>query len=206
MKLVRFTVLFIFFAFNYNFAQTLHDVALVGQSFSPSELTISVGDTVRWTNNGGFHDVQADDGSFSSGNASTDIWVYTYVFNSAGDFRYYCTIHGGPNGVGMSGIIHVQEVTDVNDKVAITNYSLKQNYPNPFNPFTTIEYSIPKGEFVKLKVYNVTGTLEKTVFSGFQPGGNYRIDFDGSDLASGVYFYQLTAGNYMSVKRMILLK
>jgi len=206
MKLVRFTVLFIFFAFNYNFAQTLHDVALVGQSFSPSELTISVGDTVRWTNNGGFHDVQADDGSFSSGNASTDIWVYTYVFNSAGDFRYYCTIHGGPNGVGMSGIIHVQEVTDVNDKVAITNYSLKQNYPNPFNPFTTIEYSIPKGEFVKLKVYNVTGTLEKTVFSGFQPRGNYRIDFDGSDLASGVYFYQLTAGNYMSVKRMILLK
>ena len=207
MKLAaRFTFLFIFFAFNYNFAQTLYDVSIVGLTFSPSELTISVGDTVRWTNNGGFHDVMADDGSFSSGGASTSIWVYTHVFNIVGDFRYYCTVHGGPNGVGMSGIIHVQAVTDVNDKVAITDYKLKQNYPNPFNPTTTIEYSIPKGDIVTLKVYSVLGTLEKTIISKYQPAGNYHINFNGSDLASGVYFYQLITGNFMSVKKMILLK
>ncbi len=207
MKSIRHIVLFIlFFAFNYNFAQTLYDVALVGLSFSPSDLTISVGDTVRWTNNGGFHNVQADDGSFSSGDASTNIWVYTHIFNTAGDFRYYCVVHGAPNGVGMAGIIHVEAVTGINDNVAITNFSLKQNYPNPFNPSTTIEYSIPKGEFVILKVYNVTGALEKTIVSGYKPGGNYTIDFDGSDLASGVYIYQLIAGNFISVKRMILLK
>ncbi len=207
MKSVLHIVLFtLFFAFNHNFAQTLHDVSIVGLTFSPSELTISVGDTVRWTNNGGFHSVQADDGNFTSGSASTNIWVYTYVFDTAGDFRYYCSIHGGPNGVGMSGIIHVEAVTGVTDKVAVTNFSLKQNYPNPFNPSTIIEYSIPKGEFVILKVYNVTGALEKTIVSGYHPGGNYTVDFDGSDLASGVYIYQLIAGNYMSAKRMILLK
>ena len=205
-SLLNLTLLLLFFSFNYSPAQTLYDVAVANFSFTPSDLTISVGDTVRWTNHGGFHDVMADDNSFSSGAASSDAWVYIHVFTTVGDFRYYCTIHGGPGGVEMSGIIHVTGTTDVSDNGVKLNFVLKQNYPNPFNPATTIEYSIPKGEFVKLKIYNALGTLEKTIVSKYQPAGNYHINFDGTDLASGVYFYQLIAGNYMSVKRMILLK
>ncbi len=194
------------FAFSYSFTQTLHDIAVANFSFTPSDLTITVGDTVRWTNNGGTHSVQADDNSFSNGQPSSAAWVFIHVFDTEGDFRYYCRQHGGPNGDGMSGIIHVMSATDVSVNAIKLDFVLMQNYPNPFNPTTTIEYSIPKGEFVKLKVYNVMGTLEKSIVSKYQPGGNYTVDFDGSDLASGVYFYQLISGSYMSVKRMILLK
>ena len=203
---IRIILPVLFFSIGYNFAQTLHDVALVGMTFSPKELTINVADTVRWTNNGGLHNVLADDNSFSSGSVSTSIWVFTHVFTTVGDFRYYCTEHGGPNGVGMAGIIHVEMATDVNDDIIKMDYNLKQNYPNPFNPSTTIQYSIPQGEFVTLKIYSVTGSLEKVLISEYQPGGNYIIEFNATDLTSGVYFYQLKAGNFVSTNRMVLLK
>ena len=203
---IRFIIPVLFFSISYNFAQTLHDVSIVGLSFSPSDLTISVGDTVRWTNDGGLHNVVADDGSFSNGNPSTALWVFVHVFDAEGDFRYYCSQHGGPGGVGMAGIIHVESATDVNDNVAKMDFVLKQNYPNPFNPSTTIQYSIPQNEYITLKVYNVTGAFVKELVSEYQPGGNYIVEFNATDLASGMYFYQLTAGNFVSTKSMILLK
>jgi plastocyanin len=204
--IIRFVLPVLFFSVSYNFAQTLHDVALVGNTFSPADLTINVADTVRWTNNGGFHDVTADDNSFSSGSPSNAIWVFIHVFDTQGDFRYYCSVHGAPGGVGMAGIIHVESATDVSEDAAKIDFVLKQNYPNPFNPSTTIQYSIPQNEYVTLKVYNVTGALVKELIPGYQPGGNYIVEFNATDLASGMYFYQLTAGNFVSTKRMILLK
>lgn len=204
--IMHFTLLVLFSVFSYNFAQTLHDVSIVGFSFSPDDLTISVGDNVRWTNNSGIpHNVVADDGSFSSGDPTTD-WVFTQVFNTVGDFRYYCSLHGGPGGSGMAGIIRVESATDVNDNVAKMDFVLKQNYPNPFNPSTTIQYSIPQSEYVTLKVYSVLGSMEKVLISEYQPGGNYIVEFNATDLASGMYFYQLVAGDFVSTKRMILLK
>jgi plastocyanin len=205
-SMLSLALLLLVFSYNYVFGQTVHDVAVANFSFTPSDLTINAGDTVRWTNHGGFHDVMADNNSFSNGAASSDAWVYVHVFTTIGDFMYYCTEHGGPGGFGMSGIIHVMGTTDVSDNTVKLNFILKQNYPNPFNPATTIEYSISKGVFVKLKVYNALGALERTIVSKYQPAGNYNVVFDGSGLASGVYFYQLIAANFMSVKRMILLK
>ncbi|HSP87760.1 MAG TPA: T9SS type A sorting domain-containing protein, partial [Ignavibacteriaceae bacterium] len=159
-----------------------------------------------WTNNGGLHNILADDNSFTSGSVSTSLWVFKHAFPNVGSFRYYCQEHGGPNGVGMAGVINVEAATGVNDEIFKLDYKLNQNYPNPFNPTTTIEYSIPQSSQVTLKVFNVTGSIEKVLISEFQPGGNYLVEFNSSDLASGVYFYQLSAGDFISTKRMILLK
>ena len=85
-------------------------------------------------------------------------------------------------------------------------YELSQNYPNPFNPSTTIKYDIPQGGLVKLQVYNILGQLVKTLVNGYQSTGQHVVQFDASKLASGLYLYKLTSGNFSSVKKMLLLK
>ncbi len=86
-------------------------------------------------------------------------------------------------------------------------FSLRQNYPNPFNPSTEISYSIPNNSFVTLKIYNSIGQLvEELVNNEFKNAGHYSINFDGSNLASGIYFYSLEAGNFKNVMKMVLLK
>ncbi len=92
---------------------------------------------------------------------------------------------------------------------------LRQNYPNPFNPTTTIRFEVPgsgsqirpgRGGFVVLKVYDVLGREVRTLVNEKKSPGTYEVQFDGSGLASGVYFYMLKAGAYTSVRRMLLLK
>lgn len=90
-------------------------------------------------------------------------------------------------------------------------YNLQQNFPNPFNPSTTIQYNLAKEEPVKLRVYNIFGQLVKTLVDNSQSAGLHSVIWDGSNnagqkVSSGIYFYQLTAGNFVSVKKMIMLK
>jgi uncharacterized Ntn-hydrolase superfamily protein len=85
-------------------------------------------------------------------------------------------------------------------------FALSQNYPNPFNPSTTIEFTLPKSEYVELKVYNILGKEVSTLVSNKLNSGNHTYTFDGKNLASGVYYYQLVAGEFHQVKKMILLK
>ncbi len=84
--------------------------------------------------------------------------------------------------------------------------ALHQNYPNPFNPSTTIEFSLPKSEFVELKVFNILGKEVTTLVSNKLNQGIHTYTFEGNNLASGIYYYQLVAGEYREVKKMILLK
>ncbi len=85
-------------------------------------------------------------------------------------------------------------------------YELSQNYPNPFNPSTTIRYSIPVSGHVTLKIYNILGQEVRTLVNTIQSSGSYITNFDASRLSSGVYFYELRADQYVSVKKMMLLK
>jgi len=85
-------------------------------------------------------------------------------------------------------------------------YKLSQNYPNPFNPHTRIDYSIPKSGVVTLKVYNLLGKEVSTLVSENKSAGSYSIIFNGSNLTSGIYFYRLTAGNYIETRKMLLIK
>lgn len=85
-------------------------------------------------------------------------------------------------------------------------FSLLQNYPNPFNPATEIKYALPKASVVKMVVYDLTGREVMTLVNETKQAGNYTVKFDGSNLASGVYFYKLTAGDFSDVRKMVLIK
>jgi streptogramin lyase len=85
-------------------------------------------------------------------------------------------------------------------------FSLEQNYPNPFNPSTTISWQVPVGSHQTLKVYDLLGREVATLVDEYKPAGSYEIQFDSSNLSSGVYIYRLTAGNFSSTNKMTLLK
>jgi hypothetical protein len=85
-------------------------------------------------------------------------------------------------------------------------YFLSQNYPNPFNPTTHIQYAIPKTTDVKIEVLNILGKRVATLENAKQNAGYHAVDFDASNLASGIYFYRILAGEYVGVKKMVLLK
>ena len=85
-------------------------------------------------------------------------------------------------------------------------FALNQNYPNPFNPSTTINFSLPKSEHTTLKIYNILGKEVATLVSNKLNQGNHTYQLEGKNLASGIYYYQLTAGDYREVKKMILLR
>lgn len=100
----------------------------------------------------------------------------------------------------------LSQLTDVRYNNEVISYYLLQNYPNPFNPNTTISYQIPQSRFVTLKVYDMLGREVAALVNEEKPTGNYEVEFDGSNLTSGIYLYKIQAGSYSSVKKMILLK
>ncbi len=94
----------------------------------------------------------------------------------------------------------------INPNISLPENTLSQNYPNPFNPITKIEYSLPKNSFVTIKIYDIMGREITTLVNETKPSGRYSIEFNGSKLASGIYFYRMQAGYFNSVKKMILIK
>jgi len=86
------------------------------------------------------------------------------------------------------------------------NFELYQNYPNPFNPSTVISYQMPTAGHVVLKIYDILGRDVATLVNEEKSAGNYKVTFNGSRLASGMYFYQLKAGDYLQTKKLMLLK
>jgi len=83
---------------------------------------------------------------------------------------------------------------------------LGQNYPNPFNPSTTINYSLPVQSLVTIKIFDITGKEVQTIVNSEQLPGSYSVQFDGSGLASGTYFYKIQAGSFIETKKMMLIK
>ena len=86
------------------------------------------------------------------------------------------------------------------------SYALRQNYPNPFNPTTVISYDLPAATKINLKVYDVLGREVATLVDGEMEAGVHQVSFDASRLASGIYFYRIAAGNYVTMKKMLLVK
>lgn len=85
-------------------------------------------------------------------------------------------------------------------------FNLNQNYPNPFNPSTQITFSIQKTSDVSLKVFNLLGQEVASLVNEVKAPGTYNVDFNASNLASGIYVYQITAGTFVSSKKMMLVK
>lgn len=104
---------------------------------------------------------------------------------------------------------HLYSGNSGNNYVEIGNpddYKLYQNYPNPFNPVTTIGYTIKKEGHVHLQVYNLVGQVIKVLVSEYQTPGTYEVEFDASELTTGVYLYKLQINGFSSVKRMTVIK
>jgi hypothetical protein len=97
-------------------------------------------------------------------------------------------------------------VTNVEDGVAPYNFELAQNYPNPFNPSTTIKYTLSEGTNVSLKVFDMLGREVATLVNKHQNAGSHSVNFDASNLASGLYVYTINAGSFTSSKKMMLMK
>ena len=92
-------------------------------------------------------------------------------------------------------------------KTVPDQYGLSHNYPNPFNPVTTIEYSIKEAGSVQLKLFDITGQLVRTlVVNTSHPAGKFNVTFDGSQLASGIYFYHLKTKGYTRTRKLMLIK
>ena len=126
----------------------------------------------------------------------------------------YVYILGGfdENGNVVNSIerTYLGNVVNVEDNLVANKFELFQNYPNPFNPTTSIEYSIPgvssKINFVRVIVFDILGREVKTLVNENQKPDIYKIQFEGSDLSSGVYYYQLQCDSYIQTKKMLLLK
>ena len=104
--------------------------------------------------------------------------------------------------------LHLLEpVTGVDDnEPMVSTYSLSQNYPNPFNPTTVIKYSVPNGSDVSLKVFDELGREVATLVDGFVSAGSHQVSLDARSLASGMYFYRLTAGTFTESRKLVVLK
>ncbi|MDZ7766042.1 MAG: T9SS type A sorting domain-containing protein [Melioribacteraceae bacterium] len=103
--------------------------------------------------------------------------------------------------------IHENGITSVeSDQEIPVEYDLAQNYPNPFNPTTTINFSIPKTSEVSLIVYSITGEKVAEVVNNLMPAGKHSVKFDASRLSSGVYIYNITAGDFVQSRKMMLIK
>ncbi len=125
---------------------------------------------------------------------------YNWTFNNQpGNFTFDpnndIVLKTGTTTIGIPGEIQVP-----------FEYALHQNYPNPFNPVTKISFDIPEKSNVVLKIYNVLGELVSFPLNETKTAGKYSIEFDGRNLPSGVYYYELKAGSFTDTKKMVLVK
>jgi photosystem II stability/assembly factor-like uncharacterized protein len=157
---------------------------IIGQTFSPEDQAF----LYKTTNNGG---------------------TWDQIMTKAG--RMYCVtatsshvFMGSDSGNVLRDNVLIG-ITPISTEVP-NSFALNQNYPNPFNPTTNIEFALTKATHVKLTVFNSTGTEVATLVNEKLSIGSYKVDFNGSNLASGVYFYKLQTSDFVQTKKMILVK
>ena len=135
---------------------------------------------------------------FDSGNALTvDSYGNVYVT-------------GGSDNLGNTDFVTIKYSSTIGIEPISTEipgrFLLEQNYPNPFNPATKIKFNLPENGYVNLTIFDNSGRLIKNVVNENLSPGIYEVDFNASGLASGTYFYRLTANNFTETKKMILIK
>jgi hypothetical protein len=173
------------------------------------------GITLKWEtatekNNSGFEVERSSDNKvyerigFIEGKGTTaEKQEYQFVdagVNGKGKFYYRL------KQIDHDGTESYSDVLEVDYTVVPTVFSLSQNYPNPFNPTTTIQFGIPKDVKVTLKIYDALGSEVETIVNEEMEPGYYKYQWNGVNVASGVYFYRITAGNFVSTKKLMLLK
>jgi hypothetical protein len=131
--------------------------------------------------------------------------VYLNVWSLAvcGTTLFAGTSVGGVWGRPLSDMVASAPISSESMPAVV---SLDQNYPNPFNPSTTIKFELPRASLVSLKVYDILGREVSVLVNDRKEPGAYEVRFDGSNLASGVYFYRLSAGTYVETRKLLLVR
>jgi peptidoglycan/xylan/chitin deacetylase (PgdA/CDA1 family) len=129
--------------------------------------------------------------------------TYTTSYYSSGNkiIETSLTPDGGEINIYKGTVTSVRNIEDNTEE-----FKLYQNYPNPFNPATNISFTIPKSEVTQVSIYNSIGQKVAELENGFLKKGYHSINFNASNLSSGIYFYQLISGGYVSIKKMTFLK
>jgi hypothetical protein len=119
------------------------------------------------------------------------------------------TALGSTGYPGISGLSFVPNPTSINNETQLGiagNFTLYQNYPNPFNPVTHIRFGLPNSSKVKIEIFDVLGNNVTTLLNENISAGFHTVDFDASNLASGLYLYRIQAGEFIQMKKMVLMK
>lgn len=195
---------------------TVHVVQQVNLTFSPSEITVVEGDTVRWVHGGQSHTVTSGTGAADPEvgdlfdaplNAANPI--FEYVFTTAGDVPYFCRPH---ELMGMDGMVHVEPGQGVGVEDAVLSAArLMAPYPNPFNPRTTIAFSLQTDAVVTLRVFSLDGRMVRDLHQGSLPAGDHRLAWNGSDdagrpVAAGSYLVRLETPAGAQARTVTLVK
>jgi hypothetical protein len=141
-------------------------------------------------------------------------WARTYA-KGIGLIRYncgvpFCNSQTQLQGCVINGVVYgdtgfVVGINQISSEIP-EQFALSQNYPNPFNPTTNIKFQVPKSGLVKLAVYDLLGKEIQTIVNQQLSPGTYEVDFNGSNLPSGIYYYKLQADEYSETKKMVLIK
>ena len=137
-----------------------------------------------------------------TGLTGKEVYFKVKIANNLNPVYYASEIKSDANVLGKSKAVTI----DLSKTFVVKDYDLFQNYPNPFNPATTITYQLPKSGSVTLKIYDMLGKEVMTLVNEQKEMGRYTVQFDASSLASGMYVYQLRANDFVSTKKMLLLK
>lgn len=117
------------------------------------------------------------------------------------------TISSADVGFGISNVGTISSITGIEDEnTRPAGYCLNQNYPNPFNPSTEISFSLAKSSFVIMEIYNSLGQKVVVLINNKMNSGSYKVKFNASNLSSGIYYYKIQAGEFQSVRKMLLLE
>jgi plastocyanin len=178
-----------------------------GLNYVPDSINVLVGDTIQWQGSFSFHplsstSVPSGAASFSQSSGS----VFDYIVTAAGTYLYQCDFHVSS---GMAGKFIATGTADVkNSRTSFQPdaFRLQQNFPNPFNPATTISFDIPFSTHVSIKVYNLIGEVVATIVNENMSAGSYSKIWNAASIPSGVYFYQLHAGQFIETRKFVLLK
>jgi hypothetical protein len=148
----------------------------------------------------------ANAGIFLLASDTTEAGIGGYITQF--DSLPYTVSRGGISSLGSFGVGKFGHITvDVSEtKVLPSVFSLNQNYPNPFNPATSISFFVPKDGHVSLKVFDILGKEIATIVDRNMESGEHHYEWNASDYASGIYFYRITAGDFVQTKKMMLLK
>ncbi|MFZ2900150.1 MAG: plastocyanin/azurin family copper-binding protein [Saprospiraceae bacterium] len=180
-------------------AQTTHNVTVQNHSFNPANLSIQVGDTVRWTNNSGSHNVNGTTATFPSnpesfGNSVGTNWVFTHVFMTAGEYDYQCNPHAA---MGMTGEITVTPVSSVSE-AGVLQASV---FPNPAHDFVAFEFEQEIEPGSTLLVYDMAGSeMARLLVSG------RSVRLETGSWPGGMYLYQVFKGKTLLSAGQVIIQ